>query len=331
MSRILEVLILAALPASGKSEIRHYLDAQTPETLRRDFHLGPTIQLDDYPYVALLRAIDDALESQQRPRLYFPSALRPFRDPRDWGTLIELLNEDFSTLGKSNIPETPSAAYFLFDRLDAARERCGLETPLSRLPGRIRAAVATAVEESARALLSTCRRNAEIDPRGHTVILEFARGGPEGSRMPLSPPLGYGAAFSRLSEDILRRAVVLYIWVTPEDSRRKNAERGAAAGADAILHHVVPDDVMRQDYGCDDIDWLLSISETPDRIRVPSREGTSSIPLVRFDNRNDRTSFVRNDPATWKPNDVERLHAILSTCLSRLAFLDEARGGRSAG
>jgi hypothetical protein len=113
--------------------------------------------------------------------------------------------------------------------------------------------------------------------------------------------------------------------VTPEESRRRNRERRIATDPGSILHHAVPDEVMRQEYGCDDVDWLLTISETPHRIRIPSKEGTFSVPLVRFDNRADRTSFLRGDPASWDPEDVERLHAMLRASFDRLAELARPR------
>ncbi len=327
MSRIFDVLILIALPASGKSEIRRYLDSLPPATLREDFHLGETVQLDDFPYVHFLRRIDDVVESLGRPRPFFPSASRPFRDPREWGTLIELLNEDFAALGSGDTPKPPSAAYYLFDRIDAARRRVELDGLLAELPGKVRARLAAELEPESREFLEEQRRSAAIPLAGKTVVLELARGGPEGSRMPLGPPMGYGAAFARFSETILRRAVVLYVWVTPEESRRKNAERGDPNDPGSILHHTVPEEVMRHDYGCDDIDWLLAISETPDRIRVPSKEGTFAVPLVRFDNRADRTSFLRRDPATWGEDETANLHAGLAAAFRRLADAQADRPG----
>jgi hypothetical protein len=82
---------------------------------------------------------------------------------------------------------------------------------------------------------------------------------------------------------------------------------------------------MRHDYGCDDIDWLLSISETPDRIRVTSKEGTFVVPLVRFDNRSDRTSFLREDPSLWNEEKKANLHAHLRAVFDRLVSLSEAK------
>jgi len=325
MNRMLDILVFAALPASGKSEVRRYLDGLPPEVLQRDFHLGPTVQLNDFPYVYLMRRIDQYLEDAGRPPLFFPSAERPFRDPREWGTLIELLNEDYEFLETRDIPTPPSAAYYYLQRLDEARVRAGLDADLSKLNSRTRARVAASLEREAAHFLDSLRSAASSPLEGKTVVIEIARGGPEGSRMPLSPPHGYAAALSRFSKKIIRRAAVLYVWVTPEESRRKNAERARLGNPGSTLYPVVPDEVMRHDYGCDDIDWLLSISETPDRIRVTSKEGTFVVPLVRFDNRSDRTSFLREDPSLWNEEKKANLHAHLRAVFDRLVSLSEAK------
>jgi len=47
MPQLLDVVLLLALPASGKSEIRRYLGSLTPEQCRNDMHLGQTVDLDD--------------------------------------------------------------------------------------------------------------------------------------------------------------------------------------------------------------------------------------------------------------------------------------------
>src|SRR5512142_659313 len=98
MSRVIDVLLLLALPASGKSEVRRYLAHLSPEQARDDFHMGPTVQLDDFPYVHLMRRIDDELAAIAHRRLFFQSPDRPYQSPLDWGTLIELVNEDYADL-----------------------------------------------------------------------------------------------------------------------------------------------------------------------------------------------------------------------------------------
>ena len=77
--------------------------------------------------------------------------------------------------------------------------------------------------------------------------------------MPIEPPHGYPYSLGQLSPEILDRASILYVWVTPEESRRRNNER-ARPGRDgdaSILHHGVPEAVMLGDYGTDDLPWLM--------------------------------------------------------------------------
>jgi len=125
---------------------------------------------------------------------------------------------------------------------------------------------------------------------------------------------------SRLSPEILDRARILYVWVTPEESRRKNRERAqpGLAGDASILHHGVPETVMGNDYGTDDLRWLLNESGDAGFINV-ERDGTSfRVPTAVFDNRSDLTSFLRAEPEQWDPADLARLHDALSAALEPL-------------
>jgi hypothetical protein len=125
---------------------------------------------------------------------------------------------------------------------------------------------------------------------------------------------------------ILERAAVLYVWVTPEESRQRNRQRALPGGeGDAsILHHGMPEPVMHSDYGMDDVDWLERTSGVPGAIRVETGDGAFLLPMERFDNRVDRTSFLRDDPSTWSAAMVTALHADLARSLDRL---DRARSG----
>ena len=98
MSKLLDTLLLLALPASGKSEVRRYLGCLTPGQCCDDFGMGPTVQLDDFPYVHLMRRIDEELEKLAQKSVFFFRSDRPFRDPIEWGSLIALLNEDYADL-----------------------------------------------------------------------------------------------------------------------------------------------------------------------------------------------------------------------------------------
>lgn len=322
---LLDTVILIALPASGKSEVRKYLESLPPERCRSELHLGPTVQLDDFPYVHMFRRIDAELARLGRASIFFRSPDRPFANPLDWGTLIELLNEDYARLAASDPFVAQSPAALLFDRIDAARAAVGGGRPLASLSTTDRAALAAALEPEARDLLEKQAASHGGTLEGRTVVIEFARGGRDGASMPLPPPFGYAYSLSRLSRPILERATILYIWVTPEESRRKNVARANPADPGSILHHGVPLDVMLNDYGCDDVEHLLGKSSEPDTVTIDAHGRSFVLPLVRFDNRADKTSFVRKPRSEWTDAEVRALHDELARCFGRLAA---RQGGR---
>jgi hypothetical protein len=325
MSRLIDVLLLVALPASGKSEVRRYLAGLTPEQCRDEMRLGPTVQLDDYPYVHLMRRISQELRGRSRDGVFFDSDELPMKEPRDWGTLIELLNEDFDDLVKRRraSPGAASASEWLFDRLDSARRQVGARPALGQLDPAVRREVAQALEAECAGLLRDKNAGIPDSLKGRTVVIEMARGGPDGAMMPLPAPLGYRYSLATFSQEILSRAAVLYVWVTPEESRRKNIERTDPNDPGSILHHGVPMAVMLGDYGCDDMEWLLEQSDRPDTVRIEAHGRTWRLPVARFDNRVDKTTFVRADRSQWKESDVRALHQGLAEAFGRLVKAGE--------
>jgi hypothetical protein len=321
MSRILDTILLTALPASGKSEVRRFLARQDAETVARDFHMGPTVQLDDYPYVHMMRRISQECVEMGTQPPFFESDLVPFRDGRDWGTLVELINEDYRDLHTKTRPQVTSAAHWLFERLDRARGKVGAPAFLPALDDEQRRSLCERLEKEARSLLD--EKLAEIPESldGRTIVIEFARGGPHGSHMPLPAPYGYEYSLARLSDEILARASILYIWVTPEESRRKNDERARPGreGDASILHHGVPEAVMMGDYGTDDMAYLIDKSDKPDCVCVETRGRVWYLPVARFDNRKDLTTFIRDDPDAWPAEKVAAIREELERALGVLA------------
>lgn len=325
MTKLIDTLLLFSLPASGKSEVRRYLASLTPEQCRDDFGLGPTAQLDDYPYVHFMHRIDDELAAAGWKHLYYKGPTRPFQDDWSWAVLIELLNEDYQNLVGSRQVEAASAAQHLFDRLDFAHGKVGLSQPLGEVPWRIRRKVGEALEQECRAELDALNRQSAAGTAGKTIVIEAARGGANGSAYPLTPPYGYDTAFQRLSPAILERSSVLYVQVDPKESRRKNIERGRPDGQGSILHHSVPMEVMLGQYGTDDMEWLESQSDRPGTIRVERIIETDGnyaarvfyLPVGRLDNREDLTTFVRAPREQWSKEDVARLHQGLARAFRR--------------
>jgi len=80
--------------------------------------------------------------------------------------------------------------------------------------------------------------------RDGTLIIEFSRGGDN----------TYDYTLNRLDQEILKRSAVLYVNVTPEESRRRNEARYQEKLAHSILAHKTPDEVMDKFYPFDDWD-----------------------------------------------------------------------------
>ena len=132
--------------------------------------------------------------------------------------------------------------------------------------------------------------------------------------------------FEVLSPTILERSSVLYIWVDPAESRRKNIARGQPNAQGSILHHCVPMEVMLGQYGTDDMAYLMSQSDRPGTIRIDriiEQDGryetrTYRLPVARLDNRVDKTTFVRVPRAQWRAEDVKALHEGLAGAFAEL-------------
>jgi hypothetical protein len=306
----IEILLLLALPASGKSELRRYLESLDPETARDDLHLYPTVQLDDYPYVHMMRRISEeaAIAGDEPP--FFSSGEEPFVDPYDWLTLMHLLNFDYADLTRP--PDDPpggAAARWLFERIDRARDQAGLKPVIAGLAPLTRKRLESALEPEARGLFDDKRAAIPDSLENKTVVIELARGGPAGASLPLPEPYGYQHSLPHLSKEILQKARILYIWVEPEESRRKNLER-AVPGRDgdaSILNHGVPEAVMRNEYGTDDLIYLLAAGGGS-YVFVDKDGERYGLPTGVFDNRGDLTSFLRDDAANWSPFRLRRLH-----------------------
>ena len=325
-TQILDTVLLFSLPASGKSETRTYMASLTPEQCVQEMAMGPTVQLDDYPYVHMMHRIDDELRANGWHDVYYKGPTRPFQDDWTWAVLIELLNEDYDSLVNRRTSNPVSAAQALMDRLDAACAKVGLPEAMAEVPYGIRRKVAEAVEADARHELEVLNATCSQDRTGKTIVIECARGGPNGSAFPICPPHGYWSAFQQLSPRILENSSILYVWVDPCESRRKNIERGLPNAQGSILNHSVPMEVMLAHYGTDDMAWLMEQSDKPDTVRVErvievgDRFETKvyHLPAARFDNRQDKTSFVRKPKAQWKPEEIKALHEGLAGALQTL-------------
>ncbi len=304
MSDVFDIVLLLALPASGKSEVRNFMAHMDPEVLKRDFHIGQTLQLDDFPYVFIMNRIDAELEKMGK-KPYF----RQDGGSLGNGILIKLLNQDFYALTAMDRTRPESYAKTMFDRFDKACAEVGDPKRMSVLGEDTLDALALAVEKDCKAQFDERLSFYPDDDllEGKTIMIEMARGGPDGSEMPLHDPDGYQYSVRMFAPEILEKATILYIWVTPEESRRKNDDRTDPNDPGSILNHGVPLDVMLKEYGCDDMLYLKETSEVEDTITIRAYGNTYHLPLGIFDNRVDKTTPFRSRPEFWKPEQIEEV------------------------
>jgi hypothetical protein len=319
MSEVFKSILLLALPASGKSEVRKFLSKNDAQKMQKDFHMGSLIQLDDFPYVHLMRRIDEELKTFGSDYVFFHSPDKPFREKETWSVLIHLLNEDYEDIINGNyaIPHQP-VEYYL-KRIDKARKKEGLkelffndDKPIIQKD--LLNILKDKLQNDSVKLIKEKNNEIPVELEGKTIIIEFARGGAQNSQMPLS--FGYESAFKALNKDILKNSVLLYIWVTPEESRKKNFERDDPNDPGSILMHSVPIEVMLNEYGCDDMEFIINKSEKPGYVKVESDNETIYLPVEKFDNRVDKTSFVRSD--NWDEEKRNELYNSLKNITGKL-------------
>lgn len=304
-NNVFDVVLLLALPASGKSEVRNLLANVEPKTLEREFHIGENVQLDDFPYVYFMRCIDDALAAMGEKLLYSDAPGERFNDRRAFGALLRMLNEDYEDLfTKKKISEDNVSGYYL-DRFEKACLDVGMEPRISKLSPEIREKLEKAIAPLCEKLLQDKYANYPDTMEGKTCIIEMARGGDIEHSLPLSGPEGYQYSLKQFSDRILSHAAILYIWVTPEESRRKNHERALPDGAGTSLFHETPIDVMYHEYGVCDMIYLKEHSEKEDTVTVKAHDNTYYVPIGVFDNRVDKTTPFRSAPSEWNQQLVD--------------------------
>ena len=125
-----------------------------------------------------------------------------------------------------------------------------------------------------------------------TVIVEFSRGGRNGFR----------EAFSYLHEEILKRAKIMYIKVSYEESMRKNRRRARPGLEDSILYHSLPDEKMEFYYKTND--WEILEKADPRYITIRGHK----VPYAVFENEPEKT----DDPVKLG-RELERVTSLLWT------------------
>ena len=86
-----EVIILTARPASGKSEVIHYLKNTSTEERKKRFHIAEFEEIDDFPFVWDSFVVDDILTKHGKERLFSDEDYY-FKDHFIWNLFIEKIN-----------------------------------------------------------------------------------------------------------------------------------------------------------------------------------------------------------------------------------------------
>ena len=321
-SDIIPVVLLCALPASGKSESRAFLRSLPVEQSRAEFKIGfPTVQLDDYPYVEFLKFIDKELQAQGLQRLFYYSEYYSFKNPYLWGVLVDMINEDYHAVVSKQTVHTTTPAKWLCDRIAAVCEKRGISNPFAVVPPAAMEKLFARYDQHCSKMIEERNNFCSTYTPDRTIIIEFARGGGCGSNrypdfFPLPEPFGYQYSLVQFCPEILSSCALLYIKVTPEQSFAKNLTRAPPPGwtGSTDIFHCVPDCVMYYDYGCDDIDYLLKISGKPNTIKVSDY----FIPVGVFDNTEDLTTFCRGPPKDWPKESIEKIHKAMTAAFTGL-------------
>ncbi|MBN2386323.1 MAG: hypothetical protein JXB85_04835 [Anaerolineales bacterium] len=125
-----------------------------------------------------------------------------------------------------------------------------------------------------------------------TVLIEFSRGTQQG---------GYREAFEHLSDEILSRAVILYVRVSFEESLRKNRRRFNPNRPDSILEHGLSDEKMERLYRQDD--WSELVPDPHGFLQIREH----AVPYTIFENEDDVTTGRPDQLATRLQTRLEQL------------------------
>lgn len=118
-------------------------------------------------------------------------------------------------------------------------------------------------------------RDRKHDTLCHTALVEFSRGSEHG---------GYQRAFQHLTPEVARRAAILYVNVSWQESLRKNQKRFNPNRPDSILEHSLEDQKLDRLYR--EVDWEQISAADSEFIPIQGVE----VPYTVFENEDDVTT-----------------------------------------
>ncbi|MFH1790030.1 MAG: hypothetical protein ABH832_03120 [bacterium] len=321
-----QVLILAGLPASGKNLLSMYL-RQLPHEQLADMHMMPIVHLDDYVYVQMMRLIDRQRNNVGMQGLFYWNESGTFRNQIDWGTLIHLLMEDYKEIGTDIASDKPfGSGLWLMGRFYKARLKADASSPLAMLNHEHEHDLLESIGEEVNQLRLQRIAQSSKEPDKCTVLVEISRGvGIDCTHFPASPPMGYEYAFSQMLPEVLERAGVLYVHVTPAESKHRNTSRRLNVGHLSGQHSFVPDKVMRECYERDDVRHLVEQSGQRNAIKVACLGKDYVLPMVHFDNhdRDNLTDFLCGPSGDWDPEMIILLNDRIKSAMDKMLRIRE--------
>ena len=249
--------------------------------------------------------------------------------------MIYLINDDYFDILECN-PKIPSRfekdpVEWLFNRYDVASVKTG------QLPARFFDLRQKVGEEKfaefkkecyplCNTLLHDKYANIPTSLEGKTIVFEFARGGTKGEKAPLAPPFGYEFSLSCFDKKILSNAAILYIWVTPEQSKQKAFQRekegkegkSQTVSTQLSLNHGIAETVLDKEYGMDDFDYLISKSPEKNYVPIMKDDVEYKIKAGRLDNRKDLTSDFRKPENEWTQEQKDNMFNALKSAFDSL-------------
>lgn len=132
MDNTFDILFLIARPAAGKSEIIDYLKRTDEAARRARFHIGPFVELDDFPMLWTWFEEDRILARLGYPRLHTDAA-EHFSHRYLWDVLIERLGLEYAKLIR-NQPDFHARGGTVVVEFARGAEHGGFRQAFQRMP-----------------------------------------------------------------------------------------------------------------------------------------------------------------------------------------------------
>lgn len=313
----IEKVHLWALPGSGKSELIAWLESLLYEQRLAKYGLGYIVHLDDFPWIFIMRSIDRALKEMGLPPAFFYAEDDYFIHPEiSWSMIMFILHREYRMIEERR-------QYALADSncgndalliLDEVRKELGVP-PLFSSNGILGLTIDQYFDLKSKIYQVVYdqffKKNRAFPADGlhdKTLFIEIARGGPKG--WPQDKKLlidGFEHSVRYMDPQMMDKAGVLYMQVSPEETLRRNEVRSDPDNPGSTLRHKVPLRVMERCYAMTDFFRMCQKSHIPNCLIVKTKgDFRLTVPCATFDNEDDKTSIFRSEQP-WPQAEVAKM------------------------